>query len=153
MKTIEGQWNGEGLKFCIIASRFNNLITSNLVNGAEDTLKRHNVKDEHITLIKVPGAFEIPFTAKKILDSKQYSAVICLGAVIRGETPHFNYVANEVSKGIGQLSMTYPTPIVFGIITADTFDQAFDRAGGKAGNKGADAAMTALEMASLIQKL
>jgi 6,7-dimethyl-8-ribityllumazine synthase len=153
MRTIEGHWNGEGLKICIIASRFNSLITTNLVAGAEDTLKRHNVKDENITLVKVPGSFEIPFTARKILESKKYDAVICLGAVIRGETPHFNYVSAEVSKGIGQLSLTYPTPLVFGIITADTFDQAFDRAGGKAGNKGADAAMTALEMASLMQKL
>ena len=153
MKTIEGQWNGENIKVCLIASRFNNLITSKLVEGAEDTLKRHGVKDDNITLIRVPGAFEIPFAAKKILESKQYNAVICLGAVIRGETPHFNYVAAEVSKGIGQLSLSFPTPIVYGIITADTFDQAFDRAGGKAGNRGTDAAMTALEMANLLPKI
>lgn len=153
MRIIEGNLNGEKLKICIVASRFNDLITSKLVSGAVDTLIRHGVKDEAITLIKVPGSFEIPQVAQKVLAAGGYNAVICLGAVVRGDTPHFNYVAAEVSKGISVLSLQYKTPVIFGIVTADTFDQAFDRAGGKAGNRGADAAVTALEMASLASKI
>jgi len=153
MRVIEGSLNGENLKICLIAARFNDLITSKLVTGAVDTLVRHGVKDENITLVKVPGSFEIPQVCQKMLAAGGHHAVICLGAVIRGDTPHFNYVAGEVSKGISVLSLQYKTPVIYGIITADTFDQAFDRAGGKAGNRGADAAVTALEMASLASKI
>ncbi len=153
MRVIEGNLNGENLKICLIAARFNDLITSKLVSGATDVLVRHGVRDENITLVKVPGSFEIPQVCQKILAAGGNHAVICLGAVIRGDTPHFNYVASEVSKGISVLSLQYKTPVIYGIITADTFDQAFDRAGGKAGNRGADAAVTALEMASLASKL
>jgi len=116
-------------------------------------LIRHQVKDEDITVVKVPGAWEIPSVTQKVLSLNKYDAVICLGAVIRGETPHFNYIASEVSKGISLLGLQYKTPVIFGIITADTFDQALDRAGGKQGNKGAEAAMAALEMVSVISKL
>jgi len=153
MKIIEGSLNGEGLKICIVVSRFNDLITSKLVGGAQDVLIRHQVKDEDITVVKVPGAWEIPSVTQKVLSLNKYDAVICLGAVIRGETPHFNYIASEVSKGISLLGLQYKTPVIFGIITADTFDQALDRAGGKQGNKGAEAAMAALEMVSVISKL
>ena len=152
MRVIEGTLNGENLKICLIASRFNDVITSKLVSGAVDTLVRHGVRDDAITVIKVPGSFEIPAIAQKVLAAGGYHAVICLGAVIRGDTPHFNYVAAEVSKGISMLSLQYKTPIVYGIITADTFDQAIDRAGGKAGNRGSDAAATALELANLTSK-
>jgi 6,7-dimethyl-8-ribityllumazine synthase len=150
MRIIEGNLNGEKLRICIVASRFNDMITSKLVNGAVDTLIRHGVKDDAITVIKVPGSFEIPQVAQKVLAAGGYNAVICLGAVVRGDTPHFNYVAAEVSKGISVLSLQYKTPVVYGIVTADTFDQAIDRAGGKAGNRGSDAAATALEMANLL---
>lgn len=153
MRILEGSLNGEGLKVCLIVSRFNDLVTSKLVAGAHDTLVRHRVRDEDITVVKVPGAWEIPAVARRVLASGRYHAVVCLGAVIRGETPHFNYVAAEVSKGIAQLGLEAPIPVTYGIITADTFDQAIDRAGGKQGNKGAEAAMAALEMASLLPQL
>lgn len=149
MKIIEGKLNGTGLKIAIIASRFNDLITAKLIEGAQDMLVRHGVIDDEITIYKVPGAFEIPQAAKQVVKKGGINAVICLGAVIRGETPHFNYVSAEVTKGIALVSMETNLPVVYGIITADNFDQAFDRAGGKAGNKGADAAQTAMEMASL----
>jgi len=153
MNTIQGFLIGDNIKIGIIASRFNDRITSKLIEGSIDTLTRHNTKKEDITVIRVPGAFEISHIAKKALQSKKYNAIICLGAVIRGETPHFNYVASEVTKGIAVLALQYETPIVYGIITADTFDQAFDRAGGKLGNKGSDAALTALEMVNLDKQL
>jgi 6,7-dimethyl-8-ribityllumazine synthase len=154
VKTIEGSLNGEGLKVCLVASRFNDLITSKLIAGARDTLVRHKVRDEDITLVKVPGAWEIPLAAQKVLSSAGgHHAVICLSAVIRGETPHFNYVASEISKGIALVGLQYRIPVIYGVITADTFDQALDRAGGKQGNKGSEAAMAALEMASLMPQI
>jgi 6,7-dimethyl-8-ribityllumazine synthase len=153
MKMIEGQLDGTNLRFAIVASRFNDLVTSKLIEGALDILLRQGVKDADISIIKVPGAFEIPAVALRVLNSGLYDAVLCLGAVVRGDTPHFNYVAAEVSKGIAQLSLQFKTPVVYGIVTADTMDQALDRAGGKAGNRGSDAARTAIEMACLLKKL
>ena len=151
MKIFEGQLTAKGLKFCIIASRFNDFITSKLLEGAIDALKRHGARDEDIDVAKVPGAFEIPLIAKKIALTKRYSAVIALGTIIRGSTPHFDYVAAEASKGIGVASLETETPISFGIITSDTIEQAIERAGSKSGNKGWDAAMTAIEMTNLIK--
>ena len=153
MKMIEGQLDGTNLRFAVIASRFNDIVTSKLIEGALDILLRQGVKDADISIIKVPGAFEIPSVALRVLNSGLYDAVMCLGAVIRGDTPHFNYVAAEVSKGIAQLSLQFKTPVIYGVVTADTMDQALDRAGGKAGNRGADAARTAIEMACLLKKL
>ena len=145
---IEGSYIGENRKFAIIASRFNSTVSKRLVEGSLDALKRHKTDDKNITVIWVPGAFEIPSIAKKLI-KKDFSAVICLGAVIRGETPHFDYISSEVTKGIAQIALEANIPIVFGIITADTQEQALDRAGIKMGNKGFQAAMTAMEMVSL----
>jgi 6,7-dimethyl-8-ribityllumazine synthase len=146
---FEGKLNGEDKNYMIIASRFNASIVDKLVEGALDCLYRHAVTEARVDLCKVPGAFEIPLVAKKIAEQAKYDVIICLGAVIRGETPHFDYVASEVSKGIAAVSLDKSVPIIFGVLTTDSYDQAVDRAGGKAGNKGWDAAMTALEMASL----
>lgn len=153
MKVIEGHLNGAGLKFAVVISRFNHFITGHLLDGAEDALKRHGVADEDITVIWVPGAFEIPLVAKKIAQSGEYNGVICLGAVIRGSTPHFDYVAAEVSKGVASVGMDTGVPVVFGVITTDNIEQAIERAGTKSGNKGWDAALTALELADLNQKI
>jgi len=153
IKTIEGKLIGKGLKFALIASRFNDFIVSRLVSGAIDFLVRHGVLEEDITLIKVPGAFEMPVVAKKIAMSKKVDAVICLGAVIRGATPHFDYVASEVAKGIAQVSLEANIPVTFGVLTTDTLEQAIERAGSKAGNKGAEAAQAALETAQVISQL
>ncbi|MGD0885910.1 MAG: 6,7-dimethyl-8-ribityllumazine synthase [Thermodesulfovibrionales bacterium] len=153
MKVIEGELQAKGLKFGIIVSRFNDFITSRLLDGAKDALLRHGADDKDITVAKVPGAFEIPMAAKKMASKGMYHAVICLGTVIRGATPHFEYVAAEVSKGIASASMETGIPIAFGIITADTIEQAIERAGTKNGNKGWDAAMTAIEMAQVMKKL
>jgi 6,7-dimethyl-8-ribityllumazine synthase len=153
-KIIEGNLLAKGKKFALVVSRFNEFITKNLIDGCMDTLVRHGASDADISLVLVPGAFELPATANKIVNSKKnYDAVICLGAVIRGATPHFDYVSAEVSKGIANVSMNAKTPVVFGIITADTIEQAIERAGTKSGNKGTDAAMTAIEMANLYKKL
>lgn len=151
--TIEGFLSGENKKFAIIVSRFNELISNKLLEGALDCLKRHETSESNITIIWVPGSFEIPLVAKRTVASKKYDAVICLGAVIRGATPHFDYVANEVSKGIAQVNLESGMPVIFGIITSDTIEQAIERAGTKAGNRGWDAALTALEMADLIPKV
>ncbi len=153
MKTIEGKLNASGKRFAIVASRFNDFISGRLLDGALDCLKRHHANEEDINLVWVPGAFEIPLAAKRLCEIGEYHAVICLGAVIRGETPHFDYVSAEVSKGIANVSLTRNTPVIFGVITADTVDQAIDRAGTKAGNKGWSAALAAIEMADLMGKL
>ncbi len=150
---FEGTLNSGGKKYMIIAGRFNSSIVDRLVDGALDCLCRHNVPKESIDLCKVPGAFEMPLVAKKIAEQSKYDVIICLGAVIRGETPHFEYVASEVSKGIAAVSLEKGLPIIFGVLTTDSYDQAVDRAGGKAGNKGWDAAMVALEMASLFDSI
>ncbi len=149
MKVFEGNFDGKGLKIAIVASRFNEFITKELISGAEDTLLRHNVNTDDIDLYRVPGAFEIPSACNKIAKSGKYNAVITLGAVIRGSTPHFDYVAAEVSKGVASVSMQYNIPVIFGVLTTDTIEQAVERAGTKAGNKGSDAAMAALEMINL----
>lgn len=151
-KTFEGQLVGEGQKFGIIVSRFNEFFTNKLLSGCMDALKRHGVADQDIEIAWVPGAFEIPFTAQKMA-AKDYDAVICLGAVIRGATPHFEYVSAEVTKGIAQVGLNTGKPIIYGIITADTIEQAVERSGTKAGNKGSDAAVTAIEMVNLIREL
>jgi 6,7-dimethyl-8-ribityllumazine synthase len=148
-KVLEGRISGEGLRFAIVVSRFNDFISSKLVEGALDALIRHGAEDEGISLVKVPGAFEIPFTAKKLVHSGRYDAVICLGAVIRGATPHFDYVAAEMSKGIAQVGLEGAIPVSFGVLTTDDLEQAIERAGSKAGNKGWDAAMAAMEMVHL----
>lgn len=152
-KVIEGFLSAEGKKFAIVVSRFNELISGKLVEGALDCLKRHDADDKNITLIRVPGSFEIPMVAQKTAKSKKYDAVICLGAVIRGATPHFDYVAGEVAKGVATASMNTEVPVIFGVITSDTIEQAIERAGTKAGNKGWDAALSAIEMADLSGKL
>ncbi len=151
MKTFEGQLSAKGLKFCIIVSRFNDFITSKLLEGALDALIRQGAQEEDIDVVRVPGAFEIPLIAKKTASSKKYDSVIALGTIIRGATPHFDYVAAEASKGVAQASLDTGVPIAFGIITSDTIEQAIERAGSKSGNKGWDAAMTAIEMCNLIQ--
>ena len=147
---MEGRLLGEGRKFALIVSRFNDFISDRLMGGALDALLRSGVKDEDIDIVKVPGSFEIPLVAKKMVKKKKYDAVICLGAVIRGATPHFEYVSAEVSKGIATVSIESEVPVIFGIITTDTIEQAIERAGTKAGNKGWSSAMSALEMANLV---
>ncbi|HOP50750.1 MAG TPA: 6,7-dimethyl-8-ribityllumazine synthase [Ignavibacteriales bacterium] len=153
MKLYEGKLVAKNLKFAIIASRFNDFITNKLVEGAIDCIKRHDGDENNISIVKVPGAFEIPLAAKKLANNKEYDAIICLGAVIRGATPHFDYVAAEVSKGVAQVSLSSTKPIIFGVLTTDTIEQAIERAGTKAGNKGWDAALSAIEMANLMKEL
>lgn len=153
MKIIEGELQAKGLKFGIIVSRFNDFITSRLFDGAIDALLRHGAKEDDIEVVRVPGSFEIPLIAKKLASKGIYNAIICLGTVIRGATPHFDYVASEVSKGIAAASLETGVPIAFGVITSDTIEQAVERAGSKAGNKGWDAAITAIEMAQVFKKL
>ena len=153
MKKFEGELQAEGLKFAIVVSRFNDFITNKLLDGAVDALVRHGSSEKNIDVIKVPGAFELPLIAKIVAEKKSYDAVICLGTVIRGATPHFDYVAGEAAKGIATASMETGTPIAFGIITSDNIEQAVERAGSKSGNKGWDAAMVAIEMAQLLKKL
>ena len=152
MKTIEGFYEGKGLKIAIVAARFNEFIVSKLVGGARDCLVRHDVNDEDITLAWVPGAFEIPLAAKKLAQSGKYDAVICVGAVIRGATSHYDYVCAEVSKGIASVSLETGVPVLFGVLTTDTIEQAIERAGTKAGNKGYDCALGALELVQLLKK-
>jgi 6,7-dimethyl-8-ribityllumazine synthase len=151
MKTIEGNLLAQELKVGIIAARFNEFITSKLVSGALDALRRHGAQEENIELAWVPGAFEIPLVAQAMANSKKYDAVICLGAVIRGATPHFDLVSNEVSKGIAQVGLQSGIPVIFGVLSTDSIEQAIERAGTKAGNKGFDAAMTAIETANLLK--
>ncbi len=152
-KLYEGHLLGQGLKFGLIAGRFNEFITNKLMSGALDALNRHGVQGSDIEVAWVPGAFEIPFVAGKMAAMKKYDAVICLGAVIRGATPHFDYVAGEVAKGVARVGLESGVPTIFGVITADTIEQAIERAGTKAGNKGWDAAVTAIEMANLLKNM
>ncbi|CAM3851018.1 6,7-dimethyl-8-ribityllumazine synthase [Alicyclobacillus pomorum] len=153
IRVLEGHLIGQGLKVGIVVGRFNEFITSQLLSGALDALKRHGVEEDNVTVAWVPGAFEIPFAAKQMAVSGAYDAVIALGAVIRGSTPHFDYVASEVAKGIANISLTTNTPTIFGVLTTDTIEQAIERAGTKAGNKGWDAATTAIEMANLVRSM
>lgn len=152
-KVIEGNLVGTGLKIGIVVSRFNEFITGKLLSGAEDALKRHGVNDEDVTVVWVPGAFEIPLAAKKLADAGGYDAIITLGTVIRGATPHFDFVSNEVSKGIAATGMQSGIPVIFGVLTTDTIEQAIERAGTKAGNKGWDAAVGAIEMGNLFKQI
>ncbi|MBI4823653.1 MAG: 6,7-dimethyl-8-ribityllumazine synthase [Nitrospirae bacterium] len=153
MKTLQGELIAKGLRFGIVVSRFNEFITSKLLDGAVDALLRHGAKEEDIDVVKVPGSFEIPLIAKKMAEKGSYNSIICLGTVIRGATPHFEYIASEVSKGIASASIETGVPIAFGIITSDTIEQAVERAGTKSGNKGWDSALTAIEMAQIMKKL
>ena len=152
-RIIEGKLDAKGLKVAIVVSRFNSFICERLLEGATDALLRHNADDSDIDVIRVPGAFEIPLVAKKLATSGRYDGVICLGAVIRGATPHFDYVCAEVSKGVASVSLDTDIPIAFGVITTDTIEQAIERAGSKAGNKGAEAAMVVIEMLNLFRAL
>jgi 6,7-dimethyl-8-ribityllumazine synthase len=150
---IEGDYSAPDARFVLVVARFNSFVVDSLQAGAIDTLVRHGVSAANISVVKVPGAFELPLVAKRLAESGKYDAVIALGAVIRGSTPHFDYVAGECAKGLGQVGMQSNLPVVFGVLTTDTIEQAVERAGTKAGNKGSDAAMTALELVSLLRKL
>jgi len=152
-KIIEGKLSAEGFRFAVIVSRFNDFISSRLVEGAMDALLRHGGAEDQVLLIKVPGAFETPLAAKRLAESGRYDAVICLGAVIRGATPHFDYVAAEVSKGVAGVALETNIPVTFGILTTDNLEQAIERAGSKSGNKGYEAAMAAIEMVNLFKEL
>ena len=152
-REIQGEYRGEGLKFGMVVGRFNSFISKELLKGALDAFLRHGVREEDLTVVWVPGSFEIPLVAKKLARSGDYHAVVCLGAIIRGATPHFEYVASECAKGVAQASLETGVPIIFGVLTTDTIEQAIERAGTKAGNKGFEAAMAALEMANLLAKL
>ena len=153
MKIYEGQMSGRGLKIAIVVARFNEFITSKLLSGALDVLKRHEVADENISVAWVPGCFEIPIIAKKFAESKNFDAVICLGAVIRGATTHYDYVCNEVSKGIAQVSLEYGMPVLFGVLTTENIEQAVERSGSKAGNKGTECALAAIEMIQVLKQI
>lgn len=153
LKTIEGNFQPTQARFALLVARWNSFVVEHLKDGALDTLRRHGVEDSQITLIRAPGAFELPLVAKKLADSKQYDAVIALGAVIRGGTPHFDYVAGECVKGLAQVGLEAGIPISFGVLTVDSIEQAIERSGTKAGNKGAEAATTALEMVSLLSQI
>ncbi len=152
-KHFEGMLLGKGLKFGLVVSRFNEFITAKLLEGAQDALLRHGVNQEDIEIAWVPGSFEIPLIAQKLAQTKRYDAVICLSAVVRGGTPHFEYIAAEVSKGIAKVGLDTGLPVIYGVITADTLEQAIERAGTKMGNKGFDAAVTAIEMANLLKSI
>jgi 6,7-dimethyl-8-ribityllumazine synthase len=149
----QGELNASGKSFALVVSRFNEFITSKLLGGAVDCLTRHGAEDGAIDVYWVPGSYEVPAIARRVAASKRYDAVVCLGAVIRGATPHFDYVAAEVSKGVAQVAMSAAVPVTFGVLTTDTIEQAIERAGTKAGNKGADAALAAIELADLIAKI
>ncbi|MDI6871849.1 MAG: 6,7-dimethyl-8-ribityllumazine synthase [Bacillota bacterium] len=152
-RIYEGKLIGEGLKMGIVVGRFNSFITGKLLEGAQDALVRHGVSPGDIDVVWVPGAFEIPLAARRMATAGGYDAVICLGAIIRGATPHFDYVASEVTKGIAQVGLETGTPVIFGVLTVDNLEQAVERAGTKAGNKGADAAVSAIEMANLLKQI
>ena len=153
VRYIEGEPNASGLKIGIVVSRFNDFITSHLLSGALEALGQHGADEKDIEVVRVPGAFEIPMAAKKLCDAKKYDAVVCLGAVIRGATPHFDYVAGEAARGVATIAREAGIPVVFGVLTTDNVEQAVERAGGKSGNKGVDAALAAIEMATLYRKL
>lgn len=152
-EVIEGSLIATGMKFALVVGRFNSFITTRLLDGALDTLRRHGADESSLSVVYAPGAFEIPAVAGKLAQSGKYSAIICLGAVIRGETPHFEYISSEVSKGVAQIAMESGIPVTFGVLTCDTTEQAMERSGAKSGNKGADAALSAIEMAALFKKL
>ena len=152
-KVYEGRLNAEGFRFAIVASRWNEFITGRLVEGALDALERLGAKEGSVSVYRVPGAFEIPLLAKRMAQSRRFDAIICVGTIIRGQTPHFDYIANEVARGISQAGLESGVPVVFGIVTADTVDQAIDRAGVKLGNKGFEAGMTAVELANLYKEV
>jgi 6,7-dimethyl-8-ribityllumazine synthase len=152
-KVFEGVLQGKGYKFAVVVARFNEFITGKLLEGAQDAMKRHGVNDADIDIAWAPGSFEIPLVAKKLAETKKYDAIICLGAVIRGATPHFEYVANEVSKGIARVGLDSGLPVTYGIVTADNLEQAIERAGTKAGNRGFDAAVNAIEMVNLLKAI
>lgn len=152
-KTIEGKLDASGLKFAIVVARFNSFITERLLSGAIDGLVRHGAKEDEIDVVRVPGSWELPLAVSEVAKTGKYNAILCLGAVIRGDTPHFDYVAGEATKGVSQVSMQTGVPIAFGVLTTNTVEQAVDRAGAKQGNKGFDAAMTAIEMANVLQRL
>ena len=152
-RVVEGNLTAQGLSFGIVASRFNDFITARLLDGALDALRRHGVEEEKITVVRVPGSFEIPLLAQRMAASRQYDAIIWLGTVIRGATPHFDYIAGEVAKGVAMASLETGVPIAFGVLTTDSIEQAVERAGTKAGNKGFDAACSAIEMANLLREL
>jgi 6,7-dimethyl-8-ribityllumazine synthase len=153
IETIEGGLIVENARFCLVAARFNSFIVESLVDGAIDTLKRHGAKEKDITLVRLPGAYEIPVALEKIAAKGEYDAIITLGAVIRGGTPHFDYVAGECVKGMSQVSLKHGVPIAFGVLTVDTIEQAIERAGTKAGNKGAEATLSAIEMVNLLRRI
>ena len=152
-EVIEGTLQARGLRVGLLVSRFNSFISDRLVEGAIDALLRHGAEEEDVNVVRVPGAYEIPLAAKKMVESGRYDAIVCLGVVIRGATPHFDYVCAEVSKGVATVSLEAGLPVAFGVLTTDTIEQAIERAGSKAGNKGFDAAMTAVEMANLYKEL
>lgn len=153
LRKLEGDLSARDLRFCIVAARFNDFIVDSLVRGAVDALLRHGASEKDITLVRVPGAWEMPWAVKKLVQSRRYDAILALGAVIRGATPHFDFVAGECVKGIAQAGLAGDTPVAFGVLTTDTIEQALERAGTKAGNKGADAAAAAIEMARLLPRL
>lgn len=153
IKTIEGDFSASTARFAVVVGRFNSFVVESLLDGALDTLKRHGVSEDNLTVVRVPGAFEIPLAAQVAANSGLYDAVVALGAVIRGGTPHFDYVAGECTKGLGQISLSTGLPIAFGILTVDSIEQAIERSGTKAGNKGEEAALTALEMVSLLRNM
>lgn len=152
-KIIEGELLARDLRFAFIAARFNDFIVEPLIRGALDALKRHGATEKQIEIVRVPGAFDIPIAARKLALSRRYDALIALGAVVRGETPHFDYVAGECASGLARIALETGIPVAFGVLTTDTMEQAVDRAGGKSGNKGADAALAAVEMANLLRRL
>jgi 6,7-dimethyl-8-ribityllumazine synthase len=152
-KMIEGELLARDLRFAFVAARFNDFVVEPLIRGALDALKRHGASEKQIEIVRVPGAFDIPIVARKLVLSRRYDALIALGAVVRGQTPHFDYVAGECASGLARIALECGVPIAFGVLTTDTMEQAVDRAGGKAGNKGADAALAAIEMANLLRRL
>ena len=153
IKTVEGALRVHNTRFCLVVSRFNSFVVESLLAGAIDTLKRHGAEEGDLTIVRVPGAFEMPVVLERIAAKKQYDAIVALGAVIRGGTPHFEYVAAECVKGVAQVSLKHGVPVGFGVLTVDTIEQAIERAGTKAGNKGAEAALSAIEMVSLMRQL
>lgn len=153
LKTIEGDLNIRNARFVLVVSRFNNFITEHLLQGALDTLRRHGAKDDDLHVVRVPGAFEMPLVVQRLAAASRYDAIIALGAVIRGATPHFDYVAGECTKGIAQVALTHGVPVAFGVLTTETIEQAIERAGSKAGNKGAAAALSAIEMVNLLRQI
>lgn len=153
IKTFEGHFSAQGGKFCLVSSRFNSFIVEQLENGAIDALVRHGASIDDITLVKAPGAFELPIVIQRVAATKKYDAIIALGAVIRGGTPHFDYVAGECVKGLAHVALQYDVPVTFGVLTVDTIEQAIERAGTKAGNKGAEAALSAIEVVSLFKNM